>query len=511
MRKTLHLSCLLLLLAAVGPARAQINVLHDVQCNGAASGALIASPSGWGNAPYTYVWSTAATTQSIHDLVAGTYSVTITDSLGADSVFSAILSEPPAVLITPGGITASDCDGHNNGFASISASGGVPPYAFAWHEQYSDSLYFTASVGPVRGGSYQVTATDLWGCWDTALIVIPNLWTVPVTFTIDSFVCNGLLGAMSVRADSADSASYYTYTWSSKYSSTTFLTNDSVFSTGGSFPAGEYLITTWEMASGCANYSWIVIDQTEAPLVVTESAIHNQCYGNTTGSVTLFPTGGLPLPGYHCVWSGPDGFTSSAFSIGGLASGDYSYVVTDDSACSYSGTVRIEPLMPLQGALTLTGVSCDEGRYGEAVANFSGGSGMLSYQWSGGETTTSVPLIAPGLYCVTVTDMRGCVISDSVAVDEGDEICLYIPNMVTANGDGYNDAFRVEGACEMDEFTVTIFTADGKEVFSSEDCSFAWNPLDYRKSSAGTVFYYFIRVAHGARVAEYKNSINVNY
>lgn len=511
MKKNLPLLGLFALFFCLQPASAQINVLHDIQCNGANTGALIASPSGWGTAPYSFVWSTTATTQSVHDLTAGTYFVTITDNLGSDSVFSALLTEPTAVLITPGAVTPSDCDGHNNGSAAASASGGVAPYTYRWQELTSDSLYYTASIGPVRGGTYLITATDIWGCFDTALMVIPNLWSVPVSFTIDSFVCNGLLGAMSVRADSADSANYYTYTWSSKYSSNTFLTNDSVFSTGGSFPAGEYLITTWEMATGCANYSWIIIDQTDAPLVVTESAVHNQCYGDNTGTVTLFPTGGLPLPGYHCVWSGPDGFASTAFTIGGLASGDYSYVVTDDSACSFSGTVRIEPLMPLQGALTLTGVSCDEGRYGEAVANFSGGSGMLSYLWSGGETTTSVPLIAPGLYSVTVTDMRGCVISDSVAVDEGDEICLYIPNMVTANGDSYNDIFRVEGACEMDEFTVTIFTADGKEVFTSEDCSFNWNPLDYRKSPAGTVFYYYIRVAHGARVAEYKNSINVNY
>ena len=45
------------------------------------TGELVANASG-GVGPYTYLWSTGATTETIYDLPAGTYSVTVTDFNG---------------------------------------------------------------------------------------------------------------------------------------------------------------------------------------------------------------------------------------------------------------------------------------------------------------------------------------------------------------------------------------------------------------------------------------------
>lgn len=507
-RLLLLITAILMMLSFRGTA--QIQVVHDVTCNGQPQGALIATPTGWGTAPFVYTWNTGDTTQSIHNLMAGTYTVTIMDVLLIDSVFTVTLGEPAPIMIIPA-VTPSDCDGHDDGSVTLAVSGGMGPYTYSWREINTDSVYATQNIFNVRGGDYVVEVTDTWGCTVSLAVNIPNIWTVPVSFVIDSFVCNGLMGSMMVQADSADSLQYYNYSWNTPFGNTSITSNDTVFNASGNFLAGSYLIITTELATGCANYSRIIIDQTDAPLVVTESVIHNQCFGDLAGSITLFPTGGLPLPDYHCVWTGPSGFTSTAFTIGGLNSGDYAYTVTDDSACSYSGTVRIEPLLPLQGNISLTGVSCDEGQYGKAFANFSGGSGLLSYLWSNGETTSSVPLLASGTYSVTVTDTRNCQVSDTITVSEGDEICLFIPNMVTPNGDHYNDVFKVEGACDMDEFFVAIYTRDGKEVFSSPDCTFSWDPRDGRETATGMVFYYYIRVVNGNNVAEYKNSLNVNY
>jgi len=511
MNKHLTLIFLAIVMAVSFRSAAQIQILNDITCNGHSTGTLMATPGGWGTAPYYYLWSTADTSQIVHNLPAGTYSLTITDSLFIDSVFFVTLSQPAAIDINPAVVTPSDCDGHNNGAVSITVTGGVGPYSFLWTETQTDSVYTTQNISNVRGGNYMLNITDTWGCTNTFNIPIANIRDIPVGFVIDSFVCNGLLGTVEVQADSADSLNYFTYNWSTPYNSSSFTSNDSVFSASTSFLAGTYLITTVENLTGCANYSWIVIDQTPAPLVVTETVVHNQCFGDLTGSIALTPTGGLALPDYHVVWSGPLGFTSVAFSVGALTSGDYNYTVSDDSACSFSGTVRIEPLMPLQGSISLTGVSCVEGQYGTAVANFSGGSGLLSYLWSDNENTTSIPLLAPGTYSVSVTDSRGCQRTDSVKVHDGQEICLFIPNMVTANGDGFNDVFRIDGACIMDEFYIALYTPDGKNVFHSNNCNFAWDPLAYLETSSGSVYYYYIRVSNGGTTVEYKNSLNINY
>ncbi len=490
---------------------AQIQVLHDIPCYGQNTGALIAAPANWGTAPYTFVWSTSDTTQAIHDLFAGTYGLTITDSLGVDSTFVLTLGSPDSLAMALASVLSSDCDGHNNGAVNITATGGVAPYTFVWTAVDFDSIYTTQNIAGVRGGDYVVRITDTWGCTADMNVNIPNLAVVPVSFVIDSFVCNGLMGSMMVQADNAGVGSYYNYSWNTPFDTISITSTDTSFNASGNFLAGTYIVTTLELATGCANYAQILINQSATPLVVSQAVVHNQCFSDMIGSITLAATGGDPLPDYHCIWTGPGGFTSTAFTITGLVSGDYAYVVSDDSACNLAGTVRVEPFVPLQGSVSLTGVSCDEGLYGQALATYSGGSGILNYLWSSGENTAAVSLTAPGTYILTVTDSRGCAMTDSVTVSEGQEICLLIPNMITANGDGFNDVFKIGGACDMDEFTATIYTNEGTQVFSSTDCNMSWDPLASDKTASGTVFYVYLRISKGGRVVEYKNSLNVNY
>ena len=66
-------------------------------CNGFSDGGASASATG-GTPPYNYAWSNAATTASITGVVAGTYTVTITDNKGCTSTSSATITEPAALV-----------------------------------------------------------------------------------------------------------------------------------------------------------------------------------------------------------------------------------------------------------------------------------------------------------------------------------------------------------------------------------------------------------------------------
>ncbi|MBL0050354.1 MAG: hypothetical protein IPP29_01925 [Bacteroidetes bacterium] len=68
------------------------------------NGSVTAQPLG-GTAPYSYVWSTGATTQTISSLAAGTYTVTITDANGCTKVGTATITQPNALVLTVTGIT----------------------------------------------------------------------------------------------------------------------------------------------------------------------------------------------------------------------------------------------------------------------------------------------------------------------------------------------------------------------------------------------------------------------
>ncbi len=59
-----------------------------------ATGSLQAQPSG-GTAPYTFAWSNGSTEQGIIGLVAGTYSVTVTDAVSATATAEWTFTEDP--------------------------------------------------------------------------------------------------------------------------------------------------------------------------------------------------------------------------------------------------------------------------------------------------------------------------------------------------------------------------------------------------------------------------------
>jgi len=80
--------------------------------------------------------------------------------------------------------------------------------------------------------------------------------------------------------------------------------------------------------------------------------------------------------------------------------------------------------------------------------------------------------IADGTYTVIVTDAHLCVKVDSVEVPYDGSSCLkrnMIPTVITPNGDGYNDVWRIPLIELYPKASVEIFSRWGKLVFSSKN------------------------------------------
>ena len=133
--------------------------VENASCHNVCDGEIRSEVIG-GSGTITYLWSNNATTPDLTNLCPGIYSLTITDASGNTASASHTITAPPALIFTslttdPSGPSASD------GFISVIASGGVPPYSYQW-------------VGPVPGngsamnnlpaGTYQITVIDQNGC-----------------------------------------------------------------------------------------------------------------------------------------------------------------------------------------------------------------------------------------------------------------------------------------------------------------------------------------------------------
>jgi hypothetical protein len=69
----------------------------DVTCNGGADGSITLAVTG-GTAPYFVLWDNGDTTQNLTGLVAGNYSVTVTDNNGCMDTSSIVVGEPAQVV-----------------------------------------------------------------------------------------------------------------------------------------------------------------------------------------------------------------------------------------------------------------------------------------------------------------------------------------------------------------------------------------------------------------------------
>ncbi|WP_188876135.1 gliding motility-associated C-terminal domain-containing protein, partial [Sphingobacterium alkalisoli] len=77
---------------------------------------------------------------------------------------------------------------------------------------------------------------------------------------------------------------------------------------------------------------------------------------------------------------------------------------------------------------------------------------------------------------------------------------LFIPNVITPNGDGQNDRFEIIGSENYDRVEVTIVNRWGNEIFRNDNYDNNWTG---RGLNEGT-YYYIIKLYKGSKVEQHK-------
>ncbi|MCB1582120.1 MAG: SprB repeat-containing protein [Xanthomonadales bacterium] len=218
------------------------NVDNHVSINGGNDGQATASPSG-GVQPYSYLWSNSATSATITNVIAGMYTVTVTDNNGATATDSATITEPAALTVSTT-VTDVTVNGGSDGTATAIVAGGVSPFTYQWNDGQT-----TATATNLIAGTYTVTATDNNGATatDTATVNEPTTLLVTIGTVTDESVAGAADGTASV--DVSGGVPPYAYLWS------TGATTQSI----SGLSAGTYTVTVTDNVGTTAILSAIVV------------------------------------------------------------------------------------------------------------------------------------------------------------------------------------------------------------------------------------------------------------
>jgi gliding motility-associated-like protein len=444
------------------------------------NGSATVNPSG-GTPGYSYSWSTTPvqTTQTATNLLAGAYNCVVTDANGCSITVFVIVSgvtAPVAALSTFGNVT---CNGACDGFITVSASGGIAPYTYAWAPSGGNG----ATATNLCPGAYTCTITDSNGCTDTYSHTITEPPALAVTASQTNTTCNGVCnGSATVTASGGTPG--YTYAWSPSGGNAATAVN---------LCAGNYTCNITDLNGCTISQTFLITEPT--PVTATSAGFNVTCFGVCDGQIVTIPSGGTPnysflwntgctTPSCNNICAGtytvtitdangctgtsvatvtqptdisiitstvdahcnlPDGSASATFSGGtgtltpvwynpatpgdslnNVVSGTYSVVVTDGNGCDDTATVTINNIPGVTASAgVITPVSCFGGNNGSATVNIVGGTGTITYAWSCSPSTTNTATnLVAGTCTVVVTDSAGCTSTVNMTISEPTDLTI---------------------------------------------------------------------------------------
>lgn len=368
-------------------------------CFGLTNGTVNLAVSGGAGAPYQYVWSTGATTQTLTGIGAGTYPVTVRDVGGCSQTATATVSQPVVVNLTTTRLPIA-CEGGSTGTITLTVSGGTPAFTYRWNDNV-----LTQNRSGLSAGAYSVTVTDANNCTATTAASLTQPTAMSLTAAVTPVRCNGAsTGGIDLTPTGGTGA--YAYAWS----------NGATGQDLAGIPAGIYSVTVTD-ANGCSAILTRTVNQPTAlaPSITAQSPL---CFGNATGSIAVTATGGTaPV---SAQWL--DSHTS--LSRTGLTAGVYAVTLTDANSCTVTTSISLTQSPALTGSTSVTNVSCFNGSNGIIDLTVGGGTTPYGYSWSNGATTQDVSGLTTIGHSVTITDANGCQLTQGATVSQPTQLVV---------------------------------------------------------------------------------------
>ncbi|HOK27166.1 MAG TPA: gliding motility-associated C-terminal domain-containing protein [Bacteroidales bacterium] len=432
---------------------------YNISCKGYNDGAAWVSSISGGRGGYHYRWFTydgnipgPDSTYRIDNLIAGTYYLEVTDTLGCITIFNVTLTEPPGIELSGYRLSSSrdssyniSCNGFSDGSIDITVTGGSGTYNFSW----TGPDGFTANTEDLKNlkaGTYSATITDVS---NTTCILMPLpvfTLTEPAPLNVNAVPsvspdgnhninCSGGTGSIDLTV-SGGSPGNYRFNWSTDNGSGIVQGMEDQFA----LTAGKYNVVVTD-SNLCVATTEIVLTEPE-PLTISLVPKHITCEtpGFSNGSIDLTVTGGVPPYSYQ--WS--NGATTE--DISNLSEGYYSVTVTDVNGCRITDSIRIN----LPPAVEFNSILSDYNGYNVSCTGYSngyinieptGGEAPFTYLWQGPDGFSSnernISGLKAGQYQLIVTDANLCTATETFVLNEPEKISLDL-TLSRSNDGNYN-------------------------------------------------------------------------
>jgi hypothetical protein len=384
------------LIGGVTDPEVEIVDVQNVLCFNGNNGQATALASE-GVPPYSYSWSNGAQTATITNLIAGTYTVTVTDSNTASVTASIMITQPSELQISLVSNPTITCLNPEVAIV-VDVTGGVSPYLYNWSNGGTES-----STTVSEGGIYSVLVTDANSCTKTLNVtVIENLDIPDISAGPDKDIpC--FEGVVSLDGTGPLGSGYF-IEWSSP--------DGNILSGGNTYTpvvdaVGLYILSVIDIINGCEAIDQASVLNIPEEISLATIAQNVSCFGQNDGSLQLMVTGGVAPFQYS--WSNG----ASTQNISNLAPGSYSVTVSDNNNCSAITSADVSQPAELNLMVQTTPISGPGEQDGTASGNASGGILPYTYLWSNGENTQDIIGLGPGLYTLTITDANGCTVTAS--------------------------------------------------------------------------------------------------
>ncbi len=255
----------------------------------------------------------------------------------------------------------------------------------------------------------------------------------------------------------------------------------------------------------CSLIDTISVEQTIP--ITAEFVLKNMCNPSDSADITTTIYGGTPP--YSTLWTGIGDTSRSIVNIAPSIT-PYTLHITDTNGCERNQYLTINTVEEMQTFMSTDNVICKDDNSGAARIYVENGTPPFTFFWNTEEEfmdieSSRIENLYPGTYSVIVTDIMGCIISDSITISSNPKICIIVYSVFSPNDDGIHDYWEIENIELYPEALVEVYDRMGSMVYrrrnyiNSESTAFNGYSKDGRRLTSGT-YYYVLNLENGDEV-----------